>query len=276
VALSAYLQGEGRQVKGWQVVLLALAVGLAGCSKKVATAPSMGFAGEKPQNGALLAYAHSLDIDLSKADIGPRMQAMHAACVEGKFGRCNVLTINQDSTSGSLHMRIVPEGVEGMVGLAAKGGKVASRHTAAEDIGKAVHDTQRDRDELERYSTRLEELAARKGLAVSDLISISHEQAVVAGKRRLLEEAAASQQERLETNELALNFRDPSAPRDDMDFGDIWRNLLGGAQEGIGDALSMLGYGLPFLVLAFPLVLFWWWCWRRVTRRWRTSSVKAS
>jgi hypothetical protein len=30
----------------------------------------------------------------------------------------------------------------------------------------------------------------------------------------------------------------------------------------------MLGYSLPFLVLAFPLALLWWWLWRRVTGRW--------
>jgi hypothetical protein len=31
--------------------------------------------------------------------------------------------------------------------------------------------------------------------------------------------------------------------------------------------VGLLGYGVPFLVLAFPLALFWRWGWRKATRK---------
>ena len=36
---------------------------------------------------------------------------------------------------------------------------------------------------------------------------------------------------------------------------------------GVTEALAMVGYGLPFLVIAFPLALLWRALWRWATRR---------
>jgi len=254
-------------MKHWHIVMLALAVGLTGCYKKQAASAPAPFEGEKSKSGAMLAYEHSLDIDLDGDAIAPRIQAVRAACVGASFGPCNVLGLTESNRGGSLTVRIAPEGVARLTALASEGGKIASRRTRAEDIGRAVHDTQRDRDELEAYAKRLDELAARKDLSVSDLIALSREQAGVAEKRRSLEATSATQQNRLDTNLLTLEFRD----RDYVGrgaLGGLWENTVEQTKEGIGEAIPMLGYSLPFLVLAFPLALLWWWLWRRVTGRW--------
>jgi len=257
-------------MKPWHVVLLALAVGLAGCSKKQVAAAPAAFEGDTSSNGAMLAYEHTLDIDMDRVAISPRIQAVRAACVAGSFGPCNVLKLSESDSGGSLTVRIVPDGVARLTALASEGGQVASRRTRAEDIGRAVHDTQHDRDELDAYAKRLDELSARKDLSVSDLIALSREQAGVAEKRRALEAKSATQQNRLDTNLLTFEFRDRDYVGSGA-LGGLWENTVQQTKEGIGEAVPMLGYSLPFLVLAFPLALLWWGLWRRVTRHWRRA-----
>ena len=254
-------------MKSWHIVVLALAMGLAGCSKKQ-VGPPAAFEGDRSSNGAMLAYEHTLDIDMDREAITPRIQSVRAACVDARFGPCNVIKLNQSDRGGSLTVRISAEGVAGLTTLASDGGEVTSLQTRAEDIGRAVHDTQRDDAELAAYTKRLDELAARKDLSVGDLIALSREQASVAEKRRILEAKMATQQNRLDTNLVTYEFRD----RDHVGsgaLGGLWENTVEETKEGIGEAIPMLGYGLPFLVLAFPLALLWWALWRRATRRWR-------
>jgi hypothetical protein len=261
---------EGMVMKSWQIVTLALAIALSGCSKKQVNAPAP-FPGDKSSNGAMLAYEHTLDIDLDREAIAPRIQAVRAACVGSSFGPCNVLALKESDASGSITVRVGPDGVARLTTLASEGGKIASRQTRAEDIGRAVHDTQRDRDELEAYAKRLDELSTRKDLSVGDLIALSREQAGVAEKRRALEATSATQQNRLDTNLLRLEFRDKDYVGNGA-LGGLWERTVDQTKEGVGDALPMLGYGLPFLIVAFPLALLWWGLWRRVTRRWRKDA----
>lgn len=256
----------------WMILAVALAFGAAGCSKKEVVGPPAPLAGQKAKADAMLAYSHQMDVDLPLADIAPRIAAIQQACTKGTYGACNVLTVEQGSSGGSVAVRIVPEGVESLTGIASRGGKVSSRRTSAEDISQAVHDTQRDRDQLEAYAKRLDEIAARKDLGVSDLITVSREQAEVAEKRRALMTASADQQHRLDTNYLRISFTDPHARAGRRDFGEIGDDMLDSASEGIGDALRLLAGGLPFLVIAFPLALLWWALWRRATKRWRRQG----
>ena len=37
--------------------------------------------------------------------------------------------------------------------------------------------------------------------------------------------------------------------------------------DGAASAIEALSYGLPFLLLGFPLLLLWLWLWRRFARR---------
>lgn len=258
-------------MKSWHVVWLALAFGLAGCNKKQVAAPPAPIEGDKSSNGAMLAYEHTLHIDMDRDAIAPRIQAVRTACVGASYGPCNVLGLEESDQGGSLTVRIAPDGVARLTALASEGGKVASRRTRAEDIGRAVHDTQRDSNELEAYAKRLDELSARKDLSVTDLITLSSEQAKLAEKRRALEATSATQQNRLDTNLLTFEFRDRDYVGSGA-LGGLWENTVEQTKEGIGEAIPMLGYSLPFLVLAFPLALLWWGLWRRVTRRWRRNA----
>ncbi|QWT21098.1 DUF4349 domain-containing protein [Bacillus sp. NP157] len=262
-------KGSQGMMKRWIVWTMVAAMALAGCSKHppMSSAP---MAGQKAKQEALLAYSHWMDVRLPAEAIPARIDAVRKACLDATFGACNLLAVDESDASGSITVRIVPDGVEGLTSLGSKGGKVASRRTSAEDISQAVHDTQRDRDQLEAYAKRLDDIAARKDLGVSDLLTVSHEQAEVAQKRRALENTAAEQKHRLDTNELRISYSDPRVHANRLGFSDLGDSLLDDMIEGLQGALSALAQGLPFLILGFPLALLWYWLWRKATRRWRT------
>lgn len=254
----------------WIVLVAALAVGLAGCSKKTTTASAPApVAGEKARASAMLAYSHQIDVQMPIADIPARIEAVRAACLNNSHGTCNILTLDQHSAGGSISVRVVPEGVQPLSALALQGGKVTTRRTSAEDISTAVNDTRHERAELEAYGKHLDEIASRKDLSVSDLIAVSKEQAAVAEKRQGLEATAANHQQRLDTNVLRITFNDPHVRTGGPAFGDIGSDMVNSAIEGTTGALQLAAESLPYIVIAFPLALLWWLAWRKVTRRWR-------
>lgn len=220
----------------------------------------------------MLAYEHMLRIKLPGAEIAGRLASARQACETARFGACNVLRIKQGEHDAELVVRIIPEGVEPMAKLAAQGGTVGLRQTTAEDLADAVDDNQRQRDLLEKHAQHLAELAARKDIAVTDLIALSHEQASVESQLQSLQAVAANQQHRLDTNRLELHFDDIDAYSRSGRVGNGFSGLLDQATDGVTDALGLLGYGLPFLILAFPLAMLWRWLWRRFTRRERPQK----
>jgi len=256
-----------RYRSAWVALLLLGALqALAGCSKKQEVAPAP-VGGERSKAGAMLAYEHVLRIRLPGAEIAGRLTAARQACETARFGACNVLRIEQAEHDATLAVRIVPEGVEPMAKLASQGGTIGFRQTTAEDLADAVSDNRRQRDLLEKHAQHLTGLAARKDIAVADLIALSREQAAVESQLQSLQAVAANQQRRLDTNRLELHFADTSAYSRSGRIGDGFSGLLDETTEGVTDALGLLGYGLPFLILAFPLALLWLWLWRRATRR---------
>ncbi|WP_111981736.1 DUF4349 domain-containing protein [Dyella jiangningensis] len=253
------------RARKWMFAVLAVLL-LAGCSRKQEVAPAT-LTGEAAKAGAKLAYEHAVGIELPKAQIDARVGAVREACETQRFGACNVLRITQGEWRSSLVVRATPGAVEPLVGMAGQGGKFVSRETHAEDLADAVNDNQRKQAQLDAYARRLDELASRRDLAVADLMALSHEQAQVQQQRESLQGEAAMQQRRLDTNLLELDFHDADAGSRGHRLSASLSGLLDQLIEGVGDALSAVAYGLPFLLLALPLALAWRWAWRRIVRR---------
>lgn len=254
----------------WQWLLIgAVALASVACSKKQEVSPAP-VPGETAKAGAKLAYEHQLSITLASDAIGPRMAEVRQACESSQFGACNVLRIDQSTRYGTLVLRVVPAGVEPLTHMASRDGTIASRQTQAEDLADAVDQTAREHQELEAYAQQMEQLAQRKDLSTTDMIALAHERAQIQVKREALDNLAAQQQRRLDTNKLTLVFSDTEhASR----WGLTWIGWLDRLYEGVSDTLMMVAYGLPVLLLVFPLALLWRWGWRKATRRSRERSI---
>ncbi len=244
------------------LLILLAALALAGCSPKEHSRATV-INGEQGRAGAQLAYEHELTLALPGALLAPRMQATREACESARFGACNILGITEDGNGGEIILRIAPTGVEPMVALAAEGGTLGQRITTAEDLADAVADVRRRQDRLQAQQQRLDELAKRKDISVSDLIALTKEQAGVENELQALAQVAAGQQRRLDTNRVTLNFRSSDGANQPSRFSRIFSNLGDNLVDGTADALERASYVLPFVILAFPVMWLWVWLWRR-------------
>jgi hypothetical protein len=262
-----------RKQLGCMAVLASLTI-LTACSRALEFDDNGGGASATPVGesapGAMLAYTHDIRIELPAAQILERLSAAREACATARFGECHILKIKQGGYASSLTVRVLPAGVEPLITLAGEAGKITSRNTSAEDLTEAVKDNQQKQAHLDAYAKRMDELSQRADIKVSDLIELAREQASVQQQREALLQESAQQQRRIDTNLLTIDFfeANASSPWRHL-FDDLLDRQLAG---GIGDALKLLAYGLPFLLLFFPVALLWRWVWRRVTGRGKKAA----
>ena len=245
---------------------------LVACKNKVAAIPAEGadVTGEAARPNRFLAYEHAVDIELAAEAVASRADAVRSACHEQRWGACSLLSIDESSGQRSrvqLVLRVAPEAVEPLVALAAEGGRRGNRTLKADDLADAVADTTRQRETLLAQRERLREFSARKDLSATDLIALSTASAETEVGLQAAERTAADQQRRIETNRLTLDLSSPWASEG---RGARMATALGDSGDafvdGVEEMLALLAYGLPFLLVAFPLALGWRWAWRRVVR----------
>ncbi|MFJ7795064.1 DUF4349 domain-containing protein [Pseudomonas sp. NPDC096950] len=260
-------QPDGKPASLPRVYWFVLAcLALSGCSPSDRSS-SASLAGEQGRGGAMLAYEHDVQLLLPQAQIVPRLQATREACETARFGACNVLRIEQGAGRAEITLRIAPAGVEPLVAMAAEGGEMGQRVTSAEDLADAVDDTRRRQERLKAQQQRLDQLASRRDISVTDLIALSKEQAGIENDLQALAQVAAGHQRRLDTNRVTLSFQPTGASSRSSHLSQAFSNLLDNLADGAVDALEKGSYALPFLILAFPLLMLWVWLWRKFVRR---------
>lgn len=243
---------------------------LLGCAKKEAVESAPAAMQGMANAEALLAYEHSVAIELPPAVLSTRMAALRTACTQGVHGRCSLLEFTENAgeyASGRMQMRLVPEAVEPMLAGAAEGGEATRRSTRAEDLSVAVADNARERDRLRLQQQRLDALADRTDLSVAEHLQLARELSALEAERLSAERVAAQQTLRLETNLLSLEFRASTQS------GSRWSALglalsesMDNFVDGMIEAIEVIAYALPYVLLAFPLALLWWALWRLATR----------
>jgi hypothetical protein len=258
--------------KSWFLATALALLPLVGCSPSGDGRAPAGAAlqGEMAQQGAFLAYEHSVGIGLPVEQVEPRLAAVRDACSSQRFGQCDLLAIEQSQghyQAASITVRITPAGVEPLVGFAGEGGELQSRHTRAEDLAQAASDTEQQRQRLERQQKTLLQYQARTDLSVSDMLALARELAEVEVQLAGNAQQSAQQQRRLTTNLLTLSFSTEGEPVGRLArIGDAASGMLDNATEGATEALKLLGYGIPFVIILFPLALLVRWLWRKASR----------
>jgi hypothetical protein len=251
------------------MVFIAVALAVGGCAKKT-NVDSASVAGEVAKPGTSLAYEHTVFVSIAGSALAERMVAVREACADERFGSCSLLRFEESSgryPSGLLAVRIAPEGVEPLVALASKDARVGSRQTRAEDLAEAVSDAAREQEQLNAQRQKLLDFQSRKDLTVTDMISLAHEGAMVESRLAELGRTSANLQRRIETNLLTVQFSTSESGSRWSSVGDSIADSLDSLADGTSEAIGMIAFGIPFLIVLFPLALVWRWLWRRATFR---------
>jgi hypothetical protein len=251
------------------MIFLAVALAVGGCAKET-TVDSASVDGEVGKPGTSLAYEHTVSVSVSGTALAGKMSAVREACADERFGSCSLLRFEESSgryPDGLLAVRIVPEGVEPLVAVASKDARVGSRQTRAEDLAEAVADAAREEEQLNAQRRQLLEFESRRDLSVTDMISLAREGGLVESRLAELGRTSANLQRRIETNLLTIQFSTSESGSRWSTVGGSISDSLDSLADGTSEAIEMIAYGIPFLIVLFPLALVWRWLWRRSTSR---------
>lgn len=207
---------------------------------------------DQAQRGKFLAYEHSATVDAAEAQVKPLLDKLVAACHADTANQCTLLASGLEGgrqASAHLRLRIKRPGVDKLLAMAAAGGELASRNTAAEDLEAPIRDNARRLDMLRSYRDKLLALEDKVGNNAEALIKLSRELASVQSE---LEAAAGIEARLMERVQLDLlnitiqsrsqrNFWSPVARA----MGDFGSNL----SEGVASTITGLAYLLPWALI---------------------------
>lgn len=256
-------------------------------SRTIALAADADAAGGSPaqQRSDTLAYEHDISIELDREVLPARLKEIESACVAGKPVECTVLevTLNgQDEVfSGTIRMRLAPQGVDPTIEAAGQGGKLTSRSTTAEDLAQPIADTQRRLALMTTHRDRLAEFMKSKDIKVEQLIAVSKELATVQTEIDTLSTNQAQLRRRIDTHLLTINL---SPPRSDYaaqrtPIGDALKFFGSNFRDAVGEVINFIAVLLPWLVILLPglflLRAFWSWIGRTLARRQQRKEAAA-
>jgi hypothetical protein len=236
-----------------------------------ASTRAVGIAAPEAANGeaglrSFLAYEHTVGVRVAAAHIESKLKATQAACNDGRFGECVVLSVRQhggDHPGASLGVRIVPAGIEPMIALASEGADIGQRTTRAEDLAVVVRDNQLALARLRNERERLQEFQSRRDLAVADMIALSRQLAEVESQLEAAQQQEAQHRRRIDTQLLTLDFQPTSSQSGRNEIVVALRESGGILASGVAWTIRAFAFLLPILVLAGGLA-FWF---RRRRRR---------
>jgi hypothetical protein len=237
-----------------------LVLALVGCSNKeqVSLASGAPAGAVASPEGASLAYEHEVEIQLDAAQIGPRVKQISDACQSSQFGDCAVLQVGQQGgeyPSGSIKVRIAPKGVEPLIGLAGKGGDVASRNTQAEDLAQQVADTALTKARLQKEHERLLAYQDDKSIKIADLLVVTQRLSEIEAGLEQANKEAANQRRRIDTQLLTLRFQTPSGQRSRSEIGEAFSEFGATLTSSVAFVIRAVAALLPVVLVVW---LFGW------------------
>jgi hypothetical protein len=223
-----------------------------------------------------LAYEHTISVDLDQDTVAERLREIEAACNADSASRCTVLESSlhwrQRMPSASIRMRLAPSGVDGLITLASKGGKVVERNTHAEDLAQPVADTERELALLGVHRDRLADIMKSKNLGIDQLITVSKELATVQAQIETLSSAHANLIRRIDTDLLTIDLSPPAADifSQTTPVRDALRASGATFREALADVIWFFSVFVPWLFVILPgvvlLRVFWRWVGRWLGR----------
>lgn len=265
------------------VIVTVVLVMLAGCQQKQASS-AVSFAaqeasGSSPANEArdTLACEHAVSVELDKEALPERLRELEAACKADSASSCTIIESSlrwreRVLPSASIRMRLAPGGVEGLIALAGRDGKIVERTTHAEDLAQPVADTQRELSLLGVHRDRLVDIMKRKDLPLDQLITVSKELATVQSQIEPASSTHANLRRRIDTDLLTIGLSPPMADifSETTPVSDALRASGANFRAATAMVIEFVSGLVPWLFVILPglvlLRMFWRWLGRWLGR----------
>lgn len=231
-----------------------------------------------------MAYSYKYAFVLPGTSIAKAQQAHVALCDQLGAARCQVLALDNQAADASISQATlkirVASALARQFGAALKkavsgaGGRAVSQSIAAEDVSKALSDTQARLRQREMLVERLTEvLRTRKG-SVAELVEA--ERSVAAAQEEIDQARGwlAELQGRVAMSTIDIEYSAAAAAAGHVGngIGDTFVASASAFLIGIGAILRLLIFLAPWLVLA----ALGWWLWRRLGARMPRSFGRGS
>ena len=155
-----------------------------------------------------------------------------------------------------------------MVEISARGGRIVSRNTHAEDLAEPIGDADRQLSLLSSHRDRLDEFLQRKDLKVEQVIELSKEVSSTQTQIDALRTQRANLQRRVDTELLTVELSPPvgteAARRSPI--ADAARSFGSDFREAIAQVIRFIAFLLPWLVIIVPGIVLLRLFWRGITR----------
>jgi hypothetical protein len=217
-------------------------------------ASTQGGAQAAQQASRTLAYEHTVVVELKPQDLSVRTREVQKACESRVELGCTLLDIQIDEESAvpsaRITMRLAPGQVDPMIDIAARGGRILSRKTHAEDLAQPMADTERQIALLSMHRDRLSEFLNRKDLEVKQVIELSREISSTQTDIENLTAQKANLRRRVDTERLSLRLSPPGGAYESAETP--IRNALRSFGSDFATTLSVL---IRFFAVILPVLL---------------------
>ena len=233
-------------------------------------------------SGPMLAYSHQLSMQVPAAWVERHYMAALERCVAPA---CVVLSSQIDRSPGGLnppsasirarltHDALPPFRTAAATALQGEPGDrvaVETQSTEAEDLTTAIADGDRRLQQLRDYRGRLDTLAARSDIQVSDLIKIAQTLSQTQSQIEAAEALQRGLSQRVDTEILTVRFEGATPELGSWSrVHAVWAgagSILSGA---VADALGLVLYIVPWVPVLVLLAGLVWFVLRLGRRSWR-------
>jgi ribosomal protein L17 len=209
-------------------------------------------------------------VDAAEPEIKPLLDKLVTACQADLANQCTLLASGVEGgrqSSAHVRVRVKREGVEKLIALAATGGEVASRNTAAEDLEGPIRDNAKRLEMLRSYREKLLALESKAGNNAEALIKLSQELATVQSELESATGVEARLMERVNMDLLNISIQSRSQRGFWSPVKRATSDFASNLSEGIASAITGIAYLLPWALILFVAGAVVRKIWRRIRRK---------
>jgi hypothetical protein len=217
-----------------------------------------------------LAYTHRVSIDLPVESVEERYNQILSWCAKDDEFKCILLSSGLTTDNyirATVEVRILPKGVNEILGIASAGGSTRHKSTDVEDLGEAIVDNQKRLEMLRSYRDRLEALEKNPKNDVESLVKIASELSKVQSDLEYAEGKRSKLLQRVEMDIVNISIYSQSQKSFFKPIGASLKNFNSRLSEGISDTITAIAYLIPWLLLGSVLLYCARKIWVRVRRK---------